>query len=75
MDRLANISIYSSTVKTPDTSSAVSPDWTFRNHQDEAYGEIGEIKFDSPIEMQHVAVLGGSVEDLSLAEVEVYGKG
>ena len=75
MYRLANISIYSSTVKTPDTPSSLSPDWTFRNHQDEAYGAIGVIKFDSPIEMRHVAVLSGSVEDLSLAEVEVYGKG
>ena len=75
MYRLANISIYSSTVKTPDTPSSLSPDWTFRNHQDRAYDAIGEIMFNSPIEMQHVAVLSGSVEDLSLAEVEVYGKG
>ena len=74
--RLANISLYTSSVRVPDTPSLLSPDWKVRVYQDAAYGSYKETKFSSPIEMQHVALLVGCGhnEDLALARVEVYGK-
>ena len=73
--RLANISIHTSNVPSPEDPSTSSSDWIFRHYRQDPYGAVGTIDFNPPIEAQHVAVISTLVgEPLSLAEVLVYGK-
>ena len=74
--RLAKISICTSSLSSPTSAAGFnsSLDWTSRNYREEAYGAVGTIEFNPPIEARHVAVistLDGS--PLALVEVKVLG--
>ena len=71
--RLAKISILTSNVPLPETPSNSSSDWTFKNYRNNAYGDVGTIDFNPPIEAQHVAVISTAGRHLALAEVMVFG--
>ena len=70
-DRLAKISILTSTSTSPSDPPA---DWVNRTYREEPYGAVGIIDFIPAITARHVAVYSGNNKPLSLAEVEVYGK-
>ena len=71
---MAKISILTTKLDNPEDPSLTSDNWNIRNYRESAYGEVGEIKFNTSISARYVAVYSSYHEPLNIAEVEIYGK-